>query len=201
VLKSYQNMPRMVTPLLDPFEDGRGLTPDQRRRLGRAIRAKRITAGLDQDQVAARLKLAAKTYGLVERGKPVSVRTLLRVLAYFKATIPGLLDGQGASAGAWPDGLNSEDAHIARAYHDAESEVRAAVRQLLTAPWPLPAHVSRWLEDALLLDLEEVETHVAHVHEKAEMRRRGRAPAADQAPEARTLNSRSIAAPLSRAKS
>ena len=109
------------------------LDEEQRKRLGAALKARRVTQGLDQIEVARLADLSTGTLQTIEWGARKSheenIEKVARALGTSIEAI--LLKPHIDPSDPLFRGLNREDFEIARAYHEATSTVRDHARRLL----------------------------------------------------------------------
>lgn len=109
------------------------LDPEQRKRLGTALKALRVAQDLDQIDVARLAKISTGTVQTIEWGarknQPENIDKVARALG---TSLEALLQKPHIDpSDPLFRGLNREDFEIARAYHEATSTVRDHARRLL----------------------------------------------------------------------
>src|SRR5215471_18743550 len=155
---------------------GRVLTKDERRTIGRALKALRISQDLGQKEVARRARVSVRTYQAIERNwYEVRPQNFERVLHYFGTTVRNLLAHSHGMPSPHDDGLNPEDRLVARLFHDAELDRRLRIKWVLNQqPGPideaLKERLQRWAEQYLwkftALDLDAIEQYMAAIAQR-----------------------------------
>jgi transcriptional regulator with XRE-family HTH domain len=122
------------------------VTEEERARVGRKLRARRIERAWDQRTIAEKADLSIGTVQAIESHKyRVNVENIEKYAAAVDTSIQGLLNGDAPPVAA-PDpllaDLNREHLTIARRYMRALNAQRRAVDEVLLGPEPVAADVA-----------------------------------------------------------
>lgn len=112
------------------------MNDDERKRVGRKLRALRVEKGLTQAQLAndKRVRIAIGTLQSIERGLRENRDSKIeRVAKFLGTTLVALRAQEGPIQPSDPrlKGLTDEDLRIARLFHDSTSALRNRIRALL----------------------------------------------------------------------